>query len=672
MIKIFKKLSFDMVRRYRHSPVSQWVILALDVMLFVFSFVVAEAFLYFNNAVYDIGWNSEMVKFICALVLTVFFFFMAGTHKGIIRHTGMSDIWRVLVATIGPGLVYFFINLGNNQTSPHVIPSAILLSYREASMLYLLLAVLMIAMRLMLQRVYNEYFRRRRPVQNVIIYGAGAAGIIAYNALHQDQTREYHVVAYIDDDSAKINQTLNGVPVMRVRDVLQKKFIERHDVSQLIIAIPSIRILHKQAITNRALDLGLTVKATPHVSLWLNGSFTSNQIEDIKIEDLLERESIKLDNVNIVREVVDKTVLVTGAAGSIGSEICRQLMRYHPKLVVMLDQAESPMYDLQFELRNTYKDRLDKMAFVIANVKDRARMEEVFELYHPDLVYHAAAYKHVPFMEENPYEAVYVNVFGTRNLADLAIRHGVQKFVMISTDKAVNPTNVMGATKRMAEIYIQSRSTEKTHFVTTRFGNVLGSNGSVIPLFKKQLADGGPLTVTHKDIIRYFMTIPEACNLVLEAGAMGDGGDIFVFDMGKPVKIYDLARRMIQLSGRHGIEIKEIGLRPGEKLYEELLATKENTIPTYHPKIMHAQVRKYPLDEVDREYDQLWEVLETMDDMKIVGKMKHIVPEFRSNNSIYCQLDTPVSTPPHSTVADCKSGDCMLVDDGCELELGHS
>ena len=394
--------------------------------------------------------------------------------------------------------------------------------------------------------------------------------------------------------------------------------------------------------------MGLVVKSVPHISTWINGSFSANQIQDIKIEDLLERESIRLDNVNIVREVVDKVVLVTGAAGSIGSEICRQLMQYKPKKVIMLDQAESPMYDLQFELKNAHADELDRMEFVIANVKDRARVEEVFETFHPQLVYHAAAYKHVPFMEENPYEAVYINVFGTRNLADLAIKYGAQKFVMISTDKAVNPTNVMGATKRMAEIYIQSRSTDTTHFVTTRFGNVLGSNGSVIPLFKKQLAAGGPLTVTHKDIIRYFMTIPEACNLVLEAGAMGEGGDIFVFDMGKPVKIYDMARKMIQLSGRTGIEIKEIGLRPGEKLYEELLATKEDTIPTYHPKIMRAQVRRYPIESIDREYNDLWDILLTMDNMKIVAKMKSIVPEFLSNNSIYCQLDT--CTPPHQLV----------------------
>jgi FlaA1/EpsC-like NDP-sugar epimerase len=300
------------------------------------------------------------------------------------------------------------------------------------------------------------------------------------------------------------------------------------------------------------------------------------------------------------------------------------------------------MYDLQFERRNTepYNKIVDRMVFVIANIKDKPRMEQVFAEYHPQVIYHAAAYKHVPFMEENPYEALLVNVFGTQNIADLAMQYHTEKFVMISTDKAVNPTNVMGATKRMAEIYIQSRNSD-THFVTTRFGNVLGSNGSVIPLFKKQLAAGGPLTVTHRDIVRYFMTIPEACNLVLEAGAMGDGGDIFVFDMGAPVKIYDLAKKMIQLSGLKNIEIKEIGLRPGEKLYEELLATKENTLPTYHPKILRAQVRKYPAADIDNSYGELRKLMTTFDDMKLVAKMKQIVPEFHSQNSIFSALDKP-------------------------------
>ncbi len=638
---MFKKISFWLVKKYRHSTIPQSFILLLDVALFVAAFFMMEAFRTYGIS--DITSRGVLVKLIWSAMLTVIFFLVSGSYRGIIRHAGMSDIHKILISTLGPLILCWIINLVNNQFNPPIISPFYLLSYRESLTLYLILGMLMIITRLLMQRVYNDFFRRRRPTVNVIIYGAGAAGIIAYNALKQEGNYQYRVVAFIDDDMSKVNQELDGVPVMRARTVLNEKFIESKKIKQLIIAIPAIRPMHKQAITNKALDLGMTVKSVPHVRTWIDGSFSANQIEEIKIEDLLERESIRLDNINIVREVVDKVVLVTGAAGSIGSEICRQLMTYQPKKVIMLDQAESPMYDLQFELTHTYKDNLDRMEFVIANVKDRARMEEVFEAFHPNLVYHAAAYKHVPFMEENPYEAVYINVFGTRNLADLAIKYGVQKFVMISTDKAVNPTNVMGATKRMAEIYIQSRSTEQTHFVTTRFGNVLGSNGSVIPLFKKQLAAGGPLTVTHKDIIRYFMTIPEACNLVLEAGAMGEGGDIFVFDMGKPVKIYDMARKMIQLSGMHNIQIKEIGLRPGEKLYEELLATKENTIPTYHPKIMRAQVRKYPLEAIDREYSELWTILETMDDMKIVAKMKDIVPEFLSNNSIYCQLDHPTT-----------------------------
>ncbi len=645
MRKLLKRLNLFVLKRYRHSTVSQWAVLIADILLFVIAFFMNEIL---NNNILQRGFTAPlMVKLGLTLMVTLVFFFVTGSYRGIIRHAGMNDILKIMISTVGSAMVFAVIWYINNHLSDPNRFASVLLSYRSAATLYMLLAVMMIIMRLFVQRIYNDYFRRRRNTVNVVIYGAGAAGIIAYNALHQDAGTEYHVVAFIDDDMSKVNQELNGVPVMRARKVLDPKFLKQKEVTQLIIAIPTIRIKHKQAISTKALDLGLTVKAVPHVSTWLNGSFSSNQIQDIKIEDLLEREPIKMDNINIVREVVDKTVLVTGAAGSIGSEICRQLMLYKPTKVVMLDQAESPMYDLQFELKNTYKNDLERMEFVIANVKDKARMEEVFEMYHPQLVYHAAAYKHVQFMEENPYEAVYINVFGTRNIADLSIKYGVQKFVMISTDKAVNPTNVMGATKRMAEIYIQSRSNDTTHFVTTRFGNVLGSNGSVIPLFKKQLAAGGPLTVTHKDIIRYFMTIPEACNLVLEAGAMGEGGDIFVFDMGKPVKIYDMARKMIQLSGMHNIEIKEIGLRPGEKLYEELLATKENNIPTYHPKIMRAQVRRYPLVAIDAEYNQLWDILETMDDMKIVGKMKSIVPEFLSNNSVYCKLDAVAPPNQH-------------------------
>ena len=635
---ITRNIIYPLVKRYRHSTIPRWSILLMDILLIGVAFFITKLFHCADFTHISISFN-KIIAMCVVIGITVISFMIFGTYKSIIRHSGIKDIVNIIFACALPMVILAAVNFINNNT--HFLSHRMLISYKEIVMLYTILLAEMVAVRLFMQRIYNDYFKKQRPVQTVLIYGAGAAGIITYNALMQDLHYDYSVAAFIDDDESKISQKLNRVPVMRARMALSEQFVKANDVKQIIIAIPTIKSRHKQAITNRALKLGLEVKAVPHITTWIDGGFTSNQIENIKIEDLLERESIKLDNTNIAREVSGKVVMVTGAAGSIGSEICRQLIQYNPSKVIMLDQAESPMYDLQFELKNNepYRKSVDKMEFVIANVKDKIRMEEVFATFKPQVIYHAAAYKHVPFMEENPYEAIFVNVFGTRNVADLAIKYKAEKFVMISTDKAVNPTNVMGATKRMAEIYIQSRSTDITHFVTTRFGNVLGSNGSVIPLFKKQLAAGGPLTVTHKDIIRYFMTIPEACNLVLEAGAMGEGGDIFVFDMGKPVKIYNLAEKMIQLSGMKNIEIKEIGLRPGEKLYEELLATKENNIPTYHPKIMRAQVRKYSLSDIDQAWNELWDILITLDDMKIVEKMKEVVPEFVSNNSIYCQLD---------------------------------
>ncbi len=635
---MIKKIIFNFVRRYRHTPASRWAILVIDLFTLAVAFAITDLFRLRMSEYID--WPSLLIKFVAFAILATLFYLIIGTYRSIIRHSGMYDIYKVLISNIAAATVLIVFNLINNNHP--IVTNRFTPAYSEILMTFALQIVNMITVRLLLQRVYNDYLRRHRPVRNVVIYGAGSAGTIAYNALAQDPNHDYKVVAYIDDAPQKKDAALNGIHIMERKAVLNPAFIQKNNISVLLIAIPSIRLSYKQEITNEALDLGLNVKSVPHISKWINASFTVSQIQDIKIEDLLERESIKLDNVNIVRQVVDKVVMVTGAAGSIGSEICRQLTQYQPAKIIMVDQAESPMYDLQFELRNTepYNKIVDRMVFVIANIKDKPRMEQVFAEYHPQVIYHAAAYKHVPFMEENPYEALLVNVFGTQNIADLAMQYHTEKFVMISTDKAVNPTNVMGATKRMAEIYIQSRNSD-THFVTTRFGNVLGSNGSVIPLFKKQLAAGGPLTVTHRDIVRYFMTIPEACNLVLEAGAMGDGGDIFVFDMGAPVKIYDLAKKMIQLSGLKNIEIKEIGLRPGEKLYEELLATKENTLPTYHPKILRAQVRKYPAADIDNSYGELRKLMTTFDDMKLVAKMKQIVPEFHSQNSIFSALDKP-------------------------------
>ena len=635
---MIKKIIFNFVRRYRHTPASRWAILVIDLFTLAVAFAITDLFRLRMSEYID--WPSLLIKFVAFAFLATLFYLIIGTYRSIIRHSGMYDIYKVLISNIAAATVLIVFNLINNNHP--IVTNRFTPAYSEILMTFALQIVNMITVRLLLQRVYNDYLRRHRPVRNVVIYGAGSAGTIAYNALAQDPNHDYKVVAYIDDAPQKKDAALNGIHIMERKAVLNPAFIKKNNISVLLIAIPSIRLSYKQEITNEALDLGLNVKSVPHISKWINASFTVSQIQDIKIEDLLERESIKLDNVNIVRQVVDKVVMVTGAAGSIGSEICRQLTQYQPAKIIMVDQAESPMYDLQFELRNTepYNKIVDRMVFVIANIKDKPRMEQVFAEYHPQVIYHAAAYKHVPFMEENPYEALLVNVFGTQNIADLAMQYHTEKFVMISTDKAVNPTNVMGATKRMAEIYIQSRNSD-THFVTTRFGNVLGSNGSVIPLFKKQLAAGGPLTVTHRDIVRYFMTIPEARNLVLEAGAMGDGGDIFVFDMGAPVKIYDLAKKMIQLSGLKNIEIKEIGLRPGEKLYEELLATKENTLPTYHPKILRAQVRKYPSADIDNSYGELRKLMTTFDDMKLVAKMKQIVPEFHSQNSIFSALDKP-------------------------------
>ena len=634
---MIKKFLFWFARKYRHNTASRWLILLIDLFTLVVAFAVTDMFRL--RMAEHIDWPSLIVKLLAFMMLATICYLFIGTYRSIIRHSGMYDIYKVLVSNGIAAIALILFNLVNN--SHHIVVNRFTPAYSEIMMTFALQIVNMLTVRLFLQRVYNDYVRRQRPTQNVVIYGAGSAGTIAYNALMQDPAHNYKIVAYIDDSDQKKDAALNGIHVMKRDAVLNPDFISKNKVSILLIAIPSIKLAYKQEITTLGLDLGLSVKSVPHISKWLNDTFTASQIQDIKIEDLLERESIVLDNVNIVREVVDKVVMVTGAAGSIGSEMCRQLTQYQPAKIIMVDQAESPMYDLQFELKNTepYKNVVDRMVFVIANIKDKPRMEEVFKLYRPQVIYHAAAYKHVPFMEENPYEAILVNVFGTKNIADLAIKYGAEKFVMISTDKAVNPTNVMGATKRMAEIYIQSRDVNQTHFVTTRFGNVLGSNGSVIPLFKKQLAAGGPLTVTHRDIVRYFMTIPEACNLVLEAGAMGSGGDIFVFDMGSPVKIYNLAQKMIQLSGLKNIEIKEVGLRPGEKLYEELLATKENTLPTYHPKILRAEVRKYPLESIDKKYAELWDAMQSFDDMLLVGKMKEIVPEFKSQNSVFCSLD---------------------------------
>ena len=638
MRRFLKRLAIVLFgRSSSHSFPRIWILL-FDCVLVLLAYIMIMGIQWYAIP------NTMTAQAIAEQSLSVFLafllaFLLTKSYNGMLRYSGFRDILRISGACL---LAMVFLFVGKFiVTQVRIEALSFFPSYYKVFAITFMAMLMLTISRLVIRRIYNEYFRKTTKTVNVIIYGAGDAGPITQNALAQDTSCQYNIISFVDDAKQKIGKSINGTLVRSAAEVLNHEFINKYGVTTMIIAIPSLTRAQQQGIINKGLDLGLNVKSVPHVSTWIDNSLTSNQIEDIKIEDLLGRDAIILGHEDVRKELEGKVVMVTGAAGSIGSEICRQVLHYNPARLVMVDQAESPIYDLQFELcrKEPFASMSIPVDFVVANVKDKARMEELFAEYHPQLVYHAAAYKHVPLMEQFPYEAVLVNVFGTKNVADLAVKYKAEKFVMISTDKAVNPTNVMGATKRMAEIYTQSRHVDGTKFITTRFGNVLGSNGSVIPLFKKQLAQGGPLTVTDENIIRYFMTIPEACSLVLKASAMGEDGNIFVFDMGKPVRIYDLAQKMIKLSGMTDVQIEITGLRPGEKLYEELLATKENTIPTNIPQIMRAKVREYDSETVDKQLEELREALTSLDDFAIVAKMKEIIPEYVSNNSEFSVLD---------------------------------
>ena len=622
--------------KHKNNTLPRYWILAVDMLIVILAYIVALFMLYFR----DFGASSfDWSRIWLVPVVYLVSFLISRTYDGMLRYSGFNDIRKIFYACTGAlsiliisKLILYNISL---SLAKELFPRYVTIIYH-----YLIVMVVMIITRFTIRRLYNEVYKNTTDKKNTLIYGAGDGGTMLMRTLSQDTHSKFKIKAFVDDDPKRTGTQINTIKIYSPKVAMTPDFIKKLGIEVMIIAIPSLSEKRQKEIIEEGLALNLIVKSIPSFDKWVDGKIESNQIQDIKIEDLLGRKPIILGKSNVIREINEKVVLVTGAAGSIGSEICRQVMHYNPSKLIMLDQAESPMYDFQFEMNNTddFKNKRNKMAFVITNVKDPIRMREVFETYHPQVVFHAAAYKHVPFMEENAYEAVFVNVFGTKLVADLAVEYGVEKFVMISTDKAVNPTNVMGATKRIAEIYTQSR-TGKTKFITTRFGNVLGSNGSVVPLFRKQIEKGGPITVTDKRITRFFMTIPEACSLVLEAGSIGEGGDIFVFDMGEKVKIWDLAEKMRKLAHRPEIEIIETGLRPGEKLYEEVLANEENTIKTDNEKIMHAVVRKYEASDVDAMFVKLHEALETCDPMKIVTQMKVIVPEFKSNNSIFSQLD---------------------------------
>ncbi|MBX9851051.1 MAG: polysaccharide biosynthesis protein, partial [Cytophagaceae bacterium] len=579
------------------------------------------------------------------------FFYYTKSYAGIIRFTSIEDAKKIFKALSVCLILVLLLNLASD-----VLRNTYLVPVSVAFIDYFLSMLFMGAFRIVAKILYyeskgisSEIRNIKTPKVNVIIYGAGEAGLITKRTLQQDEGMNYNIIAFVDDNPAKSKSSIEGVDIYRASSMLN--LIKEYKIELVIIAIQNISSERKKEIIDTCLLLGVQVRNVPPIERWINGELSFKQIKDVNIDDMLGREPIRLDNTLIRTELHDKVILITGAAGSIGSELARQIVQYSPKKVMLLDQAESPLYDLELELSELPL----KINFeaVIADVGNKERMERVFSYLLPDVVFHAAAYKHVPVMEMNPSEALLANIHGTKVTADLSIKYKVKKFVMISTDKAVNPTNVMGASKRIAEIYIQSLNTlihkedsenkfNSTRFITTRFGNVLGSNGSVIPRFKKQIAEGGPVTITHPEVTRYFMTIPEACQLVLEAGAMGKGGEIFLFDMGKSIRIVDLAKKMIKLSGLtlgKDIQIMFTGMRPGEKLHEELLNDKENTIPTHHQKIMIAKVREYEFEKVSKQISELVKLFNSQDNDAIILKMKDIVPEYVSHNSIYEKLD---------------------------------
>lgn len=561
--------------------------------------------------------------------------FIGKTYAGVIRYTSTEDAARIFRITLMSsaflwlaGLLRYFV-----FESVYFLPTSIIV------LEFFLTTFLMIAFRLTIKLLYVEQRNPRRKKDKVIIYGAGEAGVITKRALDRDGGTGLEVVAFIDDDKRKTKKKLEGVQIHHSSEL--KGLIIANTVGQVVSSMMNPVLENRQKVIDICLEQGVKILDVPPVGKWIHGELSFRQLRSIPVEDLLEREVIELDRSAISDRLAGKRVLVTGAAGSIGSELVRQIVRYSPASLTLLDQAESPLHDISLELTDLKTDT--PWHAELGDICDNVHLRELFQRCRPEIIFHAAAYKHVPMIEANVREGLKTNLGGTKNMVDLAIEHGVERFVLISTDKAVNPTNVMGASKRLAEMYVSCRQpSSSTIFITTRFGNVLGSNGSVIPRFKSQIEQGGPITVTHPDIERFFMTIPEACELVLEAGAMGQGGEIFVFDMGKSVKILDLAKKMIKLSGLEvgkDIEVVISGLRPGEKIKEEVLADKESTLPTHNDRILIAKTRGLDISRTSEKIQSLLKS-EDHDAEGLVRCMKELVPEFKSKNSIYQKLDT--------------------------------
>lgn len=615
-----------------HTP--RWMIFVADLLICAVAYVIAY-FLRFEFAPPAEEVAVGMRFFPIFIGVRAASFLIGRTYAGIIRYTSTQDNVRIFtVLTIGTALLFginqVWFAAGNDL---FLVPNSILVIE------YLTSLFALIFLRIAVKLAYVELKTPAGVRTRVAIFGAGESGLITKRAIEREVKRGVEVVAFIDDNKEKSGKKLEGVNIYHASKT--DELFAAGRIDEIIIAVQRLDPERRTDVLQQALKYGVRPMDVPPVKQWINGDLTLRQMRNVKIEDLLGRSRIELDSAAVQAQVSGKTILVTGAAGSIGSELCRQLLKYGAGKVVGLDQAETPLFELEQEMRR----ELQAEAFepVIGDIRNTDRLAHVFRSFAPELVYHAAAYKHVPLMEGNPSEAILTNVLGTKNLAELAVAHGVRHFVQVSTDKAVNPTSVMGATKRVAEMVTQCRpADEGTAFVTTRFGNVLGSNGSVIPIFRRQIAAGGPVTVTHEAVTRYFMTIPEAVQLVLEAGAMGKGGEIFVFDMGESVRIADLARNMIKLSGLVegvDIEVRFTGLRPGEKLYEELLNTAENTVATHHPKILKARVQSFAPEAVQAQVENLIDRFKAQDNEAMVMQLKALVPEYRSNNSAFEALD---------------------------------
>lgn len=628
---------------FSRKALPYWCILAMDCL----AVYISGLFVYYSqHGGMELALHFWQVSFGLGACLIVYIvsFFCFHTYHGIMRYSSFIDLHRVAYSTAFAGVGTCALH--QLQVYAGLTDYVLILRFDGAVMLFIVATMLMWGGRVIVKSMHDTY-RGNSSIQKVFIYGCMSGGIALAKSLKNENPQRYRLRGFISTDRSLNGTWLLGEQVHYDDDSVVE-VMKKYNVTTLLVSpLQTKHFITRNTLIDSLIAANIKIMILPvEAEEWDGKSeLTHQQLHEVEIEDLLPRDKIEVDMDAIGSMLTGRRVLITGAAGSIGSEMVRQIAPYHPAEMILVDQAETPMHDIRLMMACKFSDV--KNETVVASIADKDHMEKLFTEYRPEYVFHAAAYKHVPMMEDNPIQAVRNNIAGTRIIADLAVKHGTKKFVMISTDKAVNPTNVMGCSKRICEIYCQSLNQAildgkvkgETQFVTTRFGNVLGSNGSVIPLFKEQIRKGGPITVTHSDIIRYFMLIPEACKLVLEAGTMGKGGEIFVFDMGKPVKIVDLAKRMIFLSGAKNVKIKFTGLRDGEKLYEELLATQENTKPTHHPKIMIAEVRSYDYDVAKKNEDDLLLLTFTHDDMKIVGKMKEIVPEFKSKHSKYEVLD---------------------------------